>query len=81
VPVAVAPWPLGYTTAFYGVVSTLLGAGFIYYAWKVLRMSDADRTMKPAKAMFGYSLLYLFVIFAAYLADSVYERAAGLVVG
>ena len=32
--------------------------------------------MKPAKALFAYSLLYLFGIFAAYLADSVAERAA-----
>ena len=31
--------------------------------------------MKPAKALFAYSLLYLFAIFAAYLADSVVERA------
>ena len=31
----------------------------------------ADRAMKPAKALFGYSLLYLFGIFAAYLADAV----------
>ena len=77
-PVAVAPWALGYTTAFYGLTATLLGAGFIYYAWKVFVMADADRAMRPAKALFGYSLLYLFAIFAAYLGDAVYERAAGL---
>ena len=29
----------------------------------------ATRSMKPAKALFAYSLLYLFAIFAAYLAD------------
>ncbi|MDB4273660.1 heme o synthase [bacterium] len=77
-PVAVLPWPLGYTTAFYGVASALLGAGFVYHAWKVFVMTDADRAMRPAKALFGYSLLYLFAIFAAYLGDAVYERAAGL---
>ena len=33
-------------------------------------MPDADRAMRPAKALFGYSLLYLFAIFAIYLADS-----------
>jgi protoheme IX farnesyltransferase len=31
--------------------------------------------MKPAKALFGFSLVYLFVIFAAYLADSMIEHA------
>jgi protoheme IX farnesyltransferase len=40
----------------------------------VLRMPAADRVMKPAKALFGYSLLYLFGIFAAYLADAVAQR-------
>ncbi|TIS37225.1 MAG: protoheme IX farnesyltransferase [Mesorhizobium sp.] len=74
-PVGVLPWLLGYTTAAYGAVSVLLGLGFVWYAWKVLGMSDADRAMKPAKALFGYSLLYLFAIFAAYLVDSVVGRA------
>ncbi len=74
-PVAVLPWLLGYTTVGYGIISVALGAGFVYYAWKVLLMPDSDRAMKPAKALFGYSLLYLFGIFAAYLADAVVQRA------
>lgn len=37
-------------------------------------MPDNDRSMKPAKALFAYSLLYLFAIFAAYLADAVFQR-------
>ncbi|TPI29201.1 protoheme IX farnesyltransferase [Mesorhizobium sp. B3-1-6] len=74
-PVGVLPWALGYTTAGYGVVSAVLGAGFVWHAWKVLAMADDDRAMKPAKALFGYSLLYLFAIFAAYLVDCVVGRA------
>ncbi|RWL82676.1 MAG: protoheme IX farnesyltransferase [Mesorhizobium sp.] len=74
-PVGVLPWALGYTTAGYGVVAVVLGAGFVWYAWKVLGMTDGDRAMKPAKALFGYSLLYLFAIFAAYLVDCVVGRA------
>ncbi|PWJ85424.1 protoheme IX farnesyltransferase [Pseudaminobacter salicylatoxidans] len=74
-PVGALPWFLGYTTPFYGIVSILLGIGFVWYALQVLRMPDSDRAMKPAKGLFGYSLLYLSVIFAAYLADSIIERA------
>ncbi|GLS37783.1 protoheme IX farnesyltransferase [Mesorhizobium tianshanense] len=74
-PVGVLPWALGFTTSAYGVLAVLLGAGFVWYAWKVLRMSDDDHVMKPAKALFGYSLLYLFAIFAIYLADCVVGRA------
>ncbi|WP_274629786.1 heme o synthase [Arvimicrobium flavum] len=73
--VGVLPWTLGYTSAGYGVVAVGLGAGFVWYSWKVLRMQDGDREMKPAKALFAYSLLYLFAIFAAYMADAVFERA------
>jgi heme o synthase len=74
-PVGVLPWVLGFASAGYGMVAAGLGAGFAWYAFGVLRMSDADREMKPAKALFGFSLLYLFGIFAAYLADAVVQRA------
>jgi protoheme IX farnesyltransferase len=74
-PVGVLPWVLGFTTPAYGVFAMLLGAGFVWYAWKVLQMADDDHVMKPAKALFGYSLLYLFAIFAIYLADCVVGRA------
>ncbi|RWP74272.1 heme o synthase [Mesorhizobium sp.] len=74
-PVGVLPWMLGFTTPAYGVLAVLLGAGFVWYAWKVLQMADDDHMMKPAKALFGYSLLYLFAIFAIYLADCVVGRA------
>ncbi|MER9339577.1 heme o synthase [Mesorhizobium sp. M0601] len=74
-PVGVLPWVLGFTTPVYGIVALLLGAGFVWYAWRVLQMADDDRAMKPAKALFGYSLLYLFAIFAAYLGDCVVARA------
>ena len=71
----VAPWLLGYTTMGYGMIAAALGIGFVYYAWKVLQMPDSDQVMKPAKSLFAYSLLYLFGIFAAYLADAVAHRA------
>ncbi len=74
-PVAVLPWAMGYVSAFYGVVSIALGAGFVWYAWKVLRMADGDKAMKPAKQLFAYSILYLFAIYAAYLIDVVASRA------
>ncbi|PDQ18219.1 protoheme IX farnesyltransferase [Mesorhizobium sanjuanii] len=77
-PVGVLPWVLGFTTPAYGVVAALLGAGFVWYAWKVLRMAADDKVMKPAKALFGYSLLYLFAIFAVYLADCVVGRALAI---
>ncbi|MCO5083244.1 MAG: heme o synthase [Rhizobiaceae bacterium] len=72
--VGVLPWLLGYTSAGYGIVAAALGAGFVWYSWKVLLMPDGDRLMRPAKVLFAYSLLYLFGIFAAYLADSMFGK-------
>ena len=72
--VCVLPWVLDYAGAAYGVAAAALGLGFVWYAWAVLMMPADDRAMRPAKALFGYSLLYLFAIFAIYLADSVVER-------
>jgi protoheme IX farnesyltransferase len=75
--VGVLPWFFGFSSSVYGVVAAALGIGFVWYAWKVLEAGDSG--MKPAKALFGYSLIYLFAIFAVYLADSVVVRilAAG----
>jgi protoheme IX farnesyltransferase len=73
--VGVLPWAFGFTSAAYGVLAAALGAGFVWYAWQVLAMPAGDKTMKPAKALFAYSLLYLFGIFAVYLADVMVARA------
>jgi len=76
--IGVAPWLIGMTSVVYGLVSVALGAAFVWYAWKVLKMPAADRSMGPAKALFGYSLVYLFAIFAVLLGDVAVARLLGL---
>ena len=61
------PWAMGATTAIYGIASIVLGGLFILGAVQVLRAGPDD--MKPAKLLFGYSILYLFALFGALLAD------------
>ena len=46
-----------------------LGAYFIYLAWKLLQ----DYSIKRAKHLYLFSLLYLALLFAVMLADSVYH--------
>jgi len=72
-PVGVLPWLLGFTSGYYGIASAALGAGFIWHSWKVLAASETE--LKPAKALFAYSIFYLFAIFAALLADTIAMRA------
>jgi heme o synthase len=78
-PTGVLPWALGFASSFYGLVSAALGAGFIWYAWKVLAAPGGDR--KPAKLLFAYSIVYLFAIFAVLLADTVAARALAPALG
>jgi protoheme IX farnesyltransferase len=70
-PIGVLPWAVGFASGLYGIVSAALGAGFIWHAWKLL----VDKEMKRAKALFAYSILYLFAIFAVLLADTIAMRA------
>ncbi|MBN8543950.1 MAG: heme o synthase [Alphaproteobacteria bacterium] len=49
----------------YGVVATALGVNYLWHAWRVLR-SDVP---KDAMRLFGFSILYLFILFGALLTD------------
>ena len=74
VPVTLLPWWLGLTGHVYGGSAGVLGLGFLGYAWRVLRdRQDAAGVSltadAPAKAMFKYSIVYLFVLFAALAVD------------
>lgn len=75
----VVPTVMGFAGLVYGVVAALFGAAFIWYSLKVWRMPDGDKKMIPAKKMFAYSLLYLFVIFTALLLDALAPKLIGLV--
>ncbi|MGH6755016.1 MAG: heme o synthase [Bradyrhizobium sp.] len=72
-PIGVLPWAFGFTSGFYGIVSAALGAGFIWHARKVLVVPDKE--IRPAKALFAFSIFYLFAIFAILLADTIAMRA------
>jgi heme o synthase len=67
---AVAPWPLGLAGAAYGGAAAALSAVFLALAFKVLASRAAEpKDMKAEKRLFAYSILYLFAIFGALVAD------------
>jgi protoheme IX farnesyltransferase len=47
----------------------VLGLGFVWFAWKVLREQEGHRW---AKQMFAYSLLYLALLFGAMSLDAIF---------
>ena len=75
----VVPTLMGFAGIAYGVIAAILGAAFVWYAIKVWQMPDGDEKMIPAKKLFGYSLVYLFVIFTALLVDALAGKLMGLV--
>lgn len=72
-PLSALPWwlPGEHTGAIYGVSALLLSTAFLLLSARVgLReRSGPEDTMKPEKQLFGYSVIYLFALFAALVVD------------
>jgi len=73
-PLAVLPWVLGLTGPLYGLSAAVLSLTFIGYCWRVFadKQDDAGVSLTndaPARAAFKFSILYLFVLFAACALD------------
>ena len=72
VPIAAAPWFIGGTSFVYGVASLALSLAFLALSVPVaIRQTGANDTMKPEKRLFAFSIIYLFALFAALVADRV----------
>jgi len=62
----VLPWVLGFAGTMYGAAATVCGAIFLVLAVKLHRSSETDR--RAGQRVFMFSIVYLFVLFAALLA-------------
>ena len=76
VAVALAPWPLGYFSAVYGVTSLVLGAGMLWLAIRVYRKRTGSAALRATRGLFKFSILYLFALFAVLLSEAVVSAAA-----
>src|SRR5690348_13815822 len=65
-PLGALPWLLGHAGPAYGMISLGAGAALAALALRVRR----ERDTRSAKQLFGFSILYLFVLFAALLVDA-----------
>jgi protoheme IX farnesyltransferase len=77
VPIGVAPVVIGLGGVAYGIVSTLLGAVFLSMALQLWRTEDQAERITVARRLFGFSILYLFGLFATLLV----ERVVGALIG
>jgi protoheme IX farnesyltransferase len=77
VPTSLLPGALGYAGALYGVVALASGAIFLVLALRLRRSQENDR--HAAQRLFLFSISYLFLLFAALLADSTGDRSSSTV--
>ena len=64
-PIALAPAVLGTAGLAYGLVAAAMGVAFAALSWRVL----LDRGETAARQLFGFSILYLFVLFGMLIVD------------
>ncbi len=66
-PLSFAPLALGTSGLAYGAAAATVGAYLLWLAAQIVR-TKSDRA---ARRMFGFSILYLFVLFAALIVEHV----------
>ena len=80
-PLALAPAALGFAGLLYAAFAGLLGLAMIALAVRVWR----DTGERAARRLFGFSILYLFALFSALIAEQAlvpsFARLAGTVSG
>ena len=64
-PLGLVPYFIGTVNEIYLIAAIILGGRFAHLAWQ-LKCSD---DMKDARKLFGFSILYLFVLFGALVLD------------
>jgi protoheme IX farnesyltransferase len=68
-PVSLLPWALGFAGPLYGATAVACGAIFVAISFRLYGSGPTDR--HAASRLFAFSIVYLFVLFAALLADDI----------
>ncbi|MCO5134860.1 MAG: heme o synthase [Phyllobacteriaceae bacterium] len=77
-PVGVLPYAMGFAGLAYGIVSVCAGAAFVWFAFRCWRMPSDDKAMLPAKRLFAFSIVYLFVLFGTLILEAALPGLAAL---
>lgn len=77
VPTGLAPWAAGMAGTVYAVVAAIGGAGMLWLALSVFRIREGKAATKACWRLFGFSIAYLFALFAALLVEKLVRMAGG----
>ena len=68
-PVGMLPFLMGFATVGYGILSAVLGLAMLALALRVYKVRDGEVANRAAMALFSFSILYLFLLFAEIIAE------------
>ena len=70
-PTALSPYFFNFSGLFYLSLATIMSGYYILISYKLLKEKNSAREKKIASKLFGYSILYLFMIFVFILTDKI----------
>jgi protoheme IX farnesyltransferase len=70
-PVSISPFILNYSGKFYLFSSLILSGYYVLISYKLFKERNLAMEKRLATKLFGYSILYLFMIFTSILVDKV----------
>ena len=70
-PIAVSPYFLNFSGLPYLILATSLSIYYVFISYKLLKEKNSVAEKKLATKLFGYSILYLFMIFTSILIDKI----------
>jgi protoheme IX farnesyltransferase len=65
-----APWWFGHAGAVYAATALVMGALMVMLALRLRSAQDERQARHAAQRLFGFSILYLFIVFAALLIEA-----------
>jgi protoheme IX farnesyltransferase len=68
-PLGMTPAVIGLGGALYAAIAAVLGGIFVVMAFDCYRKREGEAADRAAKNLFGYSVLYLFLLFAVLLVE------------
>jgi len=70
-PVALSPYVFNFSGLFYLNLAMIMSGYYILLSYKLLKEKNSTKEKKLASKLFGYSILYLFMIFVFILTDKI----------
>ena len=70
-PIAISPYLLNYSGLTYLFSSAGFSSYYVFISYRLFKSKDSKLEKKLASKLFGYSIFYLFIIFASILIDRI----------